>query len=197
MANTLLVKRTTAPGRVPGLADLSLGELAVNTTDGKLYFKRSLSGAETIVDVTAGALSDAEIFAKVAAQDGAGSGLDADRLDGLEASAFATLSGATFTGTVTAPDFVSSSDLRLKSDIQQIPDALAKLQSLHGVTFHMAGSERRQMGLIAQEVQIIAPEAVVEAEGVLRLAYGNLIGLLVEAIKDLAHQVEQLKGTTP
>jgi hypothetical protein len=191
MANTLLVKRTTAPGRVPGLADLSLGELAVNTTDGKLYFKRSLSGAETIVDVTA------EIFAKVAAQDGAGSGLDADRLDGLEASAFATLSGATFTGTVTAPDFVSSSDLRLKSDIQQIPDALAKLQSLHGVTFHMAGSERRQMGLIAQEVQIIAPEAVVEAEGVLRLAYGNLIGLLVEAIKDLAHQVEQLKGTTP
>ena len=60
----------------------------------------------------------------------------------------------------------------------------------------MAGSERRQMGLIAQEVKAVAPEAVIEAEGVLRLAYGNLIGLLVEAIKDLAHQVDQLKRTT-
>ena len=53
------------------------------------------------------------------------------------------------------------------------------------------------MGLLAQHVQRVAPEAVIEAEGVLRLAYGNLIGLLVEAIKDLATQVDQLKGTTP
>ena len=52
----------------------------------------------------------------------------------------------------------------------------------------------RQMGLVAREVQAVAPEAVVEAEGVLRLAYGNLVGLLVEAIKDLGREVEQLKG---
>ena len=39
-------------------------------------------------------------------------------------------------------------------------------------------------------------EAVIEAEGILRLAYGNLIGLLVEAIKDLAREVDQLKRTT-
>jgi hypothetical protein len=57
----------------------------------------------------------------------------------------------------------------------------------------MAGSNVRQTGLIAQEVQAVAPEAVIETEGVLRLAYGNLIGLLVEAIKDLAHEVDQLK----
>ena len=67
--------------------------------------------------------------------------------------------------------------------------------ALTGVTFTMAGSGARQMGLIAQDVQAVAPEAVVEAEGVLRLAYGNLIGLLVEAIKDLATQVDQLKRT--
>jgi hypothetical protein len=53
------------------------------------------------------------------------------------------------------------------------------------------------MGLLAQEVQLVAPEAVLEAEGVLRLAYGNLIGLLVEAIKDLAREVDQLNRTTP
>ena len=46
----------------------------------------------------------------------------------------------------------------------------------------MTCSDTRQMGLIAQEVQAVSPEAVVETEGILRLAYGNLVGLLVEAI---------------
>ena len=195
MPNILLLKRSTVAGRAPVPADLVLGELAVNVTDGKLYLKKSTSGVESIVDVTAGGMTDAELFAKVTAQDGLGSGLDADLLDGNHASAFALLSGATFTGTVTAPNFVSSSDARLKSDIAPISDALAKVQALSGVTFTMAGGETRQMGLIAQEVQPVAPEAVVEAEGILRLAYGNLVGLLVEAIKDLAQEVDQLKRT--
>jgi hypothetical protein len=195
MANTLLVKRTTVAGRVPTTAQLAAGELAVNVTDGKLYLKKSTSGVESIVDVTSAALTDAQIFAKVTAQDGAGSGLDADLLDGSHASAFALLSGATFSGTVTAPNFVSSSDARLKADIAPIQDALPKVQALTGVTFTMVGSNLRQMGLIAQQVKVVAPEAVVEAEGILRLAYGNLVGLLVEAIKDLAAEVDQLKRT--
>ncbi|THD71829.1 hypothetical protein E7681_17115 [Thalassobius vesicularis] len=139
----------------------------------------------------------AQVRAKLVTVDGSGSGIDADLLDGSHASAFALLSGATFSGTVTAPNFVSSSDVRLKSDIETIVDALAKVRAINGVTFTMAGSDARQMGLIAQEVQAVAPEAVVEAEGVLRLAYGNLVGLLVEAIKDLAKQVDQLKRTAP
>lgn len=195
MVNTLLVKRTTVAGRVPTTAQLAAGELAVNVTDGKLYLKKATGGVESIVDVTSATLTDAQIFAKVTAQDGSASGLDADLLDGNHASAFALLSGATFAGTVTAPNFVSSSDARLKSDIVLIPDALTKLQALTGVTFIMAGSDARQMGLIAQEVQAVAPEAVTEVEGVLRLAYGNLIGLLVEAIKDLSAEVDHLKRT--
>jgi hypothetical protein len=197
MPNILLLKRSAVAGRAPVPADLVLGELAVNVTDGKLYLKKATGGVESIVDVTAGGMTDAELFAKVTAQDGPGSGLNADLLDGTHASAFALLAGATFTGTVTAPNFVSSSDARLKSDIAPIPDALAKVLALTGVTFAMAGSDVRQMGLIAQEVQAVAPEAVVEAEGVLRLAYGNLVGLLVEAIKDLAQEVDQLKRSAP
>ena len=139
----------------------------------------------------------AQVRAKLVTVDGSGSGIDADLLDGSHASAFAKLTGATFSGVVTAPNFVSSSDTRLKSDIAHITDALAKVQALNGVTFTMAGSEARQMGLIAQEVQAVSPEAVVETEGVLRLAYGNLVGLLVEAIKDLAKEVDQLKRSAP
>ena len=103
----------------------------------------------------------------------------------------------TFTGVVTAPDFVTTSDARLKTAIAPITDALTKLQQLNGVTFEMAGDPRPRMGLLAQDVQAVAPEAVIETEGILRLAYGNLIGLLVEAIKDLATQVEQLKRSAP
>jgi hypothetical protein len=159
MPNILLLKRSAVAGRAPVPADLVLGELAVNVTDGKLYLKKSTSGVESIVDVTAGGMTDAELFAKVTTQDGAGSGLDADLLDGTHASAFAQLAGATFTGVVTAPNFVSSSDARLKSDIAPISDALAKVQALTGVTFTMTGSDVRQMGLIAQDVQAVAPEA--------------------------------------
>ncbi len=103
----------------------------------------------------------------------------------------------TFTGVVTAPDFVTTSDARLKTSVTPITDALAKLHCLNGVTFQMEGDPRQRIGLLAQEVQAVAPEAVIETEGVLRLAYGNLIGLLVEAIKDLSLQVDQLKRTKP
>ena len=254
MVNTLLVKRTAVPGRVPNAAQLAAGELAMNITDGKLFLKR-VSGSETVVELgqtgpqgpvgptgpqgatgstgpkgdpgnsgvpgpagpqgapgptgargprghtgsrgPAGAngSSDtaAQVRAKLVTVDGAGSGIDADLLDGSHASAFARLSGATFSGTVTAPNFVSSSDVRLKSDITHIPNGLAKVAALTGVTFNMSGCDARQMGLVAQDVLRVAPEAVVEQEGVLRLAYGNLVGLLVEAIKDLAEEVDQLK----
>lgn len=135
----------------------------------------------------------AQVRDKLKTVDGSGSGIDADLLDGSHASAFARLSGATFSGTVTAPNFVSSSDARLKSNVAVIGDALSKVQALTGVTFTMVGSDGRQMGLIAQEVQAVAPEAVVEAEGILRLAYGNLVGLLIEAIKDLKQELDHMK----
>ena len=65
--------------------------------------------------------------------DGSGSGLDADLLDGQQASAFARLSGASYSGTVSAPNFASTSDARLKSKIAQIGSALELVQSLTGV----------------------------------------------------------------
>lgn len=136
----------------------------------------------------------AQVREKLKTVDGSGSGIDADLLDGLHASSFARLSGAIFSGTVTAPNFVSSSDARLKTNVTPISDALQKVQALTGVTYNMIDGGSREIGLIAQDVQAVAPEAVVETEGLLRLAYGNLVGLLVEAIKDLSAEVEHLKG---
>jgi hypothetical protein len=57
MANTIKLKRSSVAGKVPTTSDLSLGELGLNTYDGKLYAKKSVSGTESIVEIGAGAAS--------------------------------------------------------------------------------------------------------------------------------------------
>ena len=108
-------------------------------------------------------------------------------------AAKAALSGATFSGVVTAPNFVSSSDIRLKSEVETIANALALVSALRGVRFTMNGS--RQIGVIAQEVESVLPEVVRVGEaGQLSVAYGNITGLLIEAVKELAARVAILEG---
>lgn len=55
MANTIKVRQSSVAGKVPTTAQLALGELAINTTDGKLFLKKNVSGKESIVDVTSAA----------------------------------------------------------------------------------------------------------------------------------------------
>ena len=72
--------------------------------------------------------------------------------------------------------------------------ALDKICQLTGYTYFKINQELRQTGLIAQEVQKILPEAVTEKDdGVLGLAYGNLMGLIVEGIKELKTQLDDIK----
>jgi hypothetical protein len=107
-------------------------------------------------------------------------------------AAKAALAGAIFTGVVTAPNFVSSSDARLKSEVETIADALALVCALRGVRFTMGGT--RQIGVIAQEVDPILPEVVHEdLRGQLSVAYGNITGLLIEAVKELTARVAALE----
>jgi len=93
----------------------------------------------------------------------------------------------TATGNVTA-----YSDERLKSDIVTIPDALEKVKALRGVNFTKDGEA--STGVIAQEVQQVIPEVVHENDEYLSVAYGNLVGVLIEAVKELSAEVEALKA---
>jgi hypothetical protein len=83
------------------------------------------------------------------------------------------------------------SDQRLKDDIEKITDALKKLERIEGKTFIFKNKpRRRRAGLIAQEVQAILPEAVFEDDwGNKKIDYSAVIGLLVNAIKELAEKV--------
>ena len=60
----------------------------------------------------------------------------------------------------------------------------------------MLGTGQRQAGVIAQEIEKVLPEVVVQNEdnGYLTVAYGNIVALLIEAIKELSNEVKELKG---
>ncbi|MFW9615049.1 hypothetical protein [Aquabacterium sp.] len=60
MAQVIKVKQSSVAGKVPTTTQLQLGELALNTTDGKLYFKKNVSGTESIVTVSASTASQGE-----------------------------------------------------------------------------------------------------------------------------------------
>lgn len=102
----------------------------------------------------------------------------------------------TTTGQFTASNNVTAfSDARLKTDVKIISDALAKVQGMRGVTFsRIDAGGRRQAGVIAQEVLPHLPEVVFETDdGILHVAYGNIVSVLIEAIKELAARVEELE----
>lgn len=105
------------------------------------------------------------------------------------------------TGHFTATGNVAAySDIRLKDNVKRIESALDKVQALNGVTFtrnDLVDKNKRYVGLIAQEVLSAVPEAVTvqgDANETLAVDYQGLVGLLVEAVKELAQQIKKQKG---
>jgi hypothetical protein len=97
------------------------------------------------------------------------------------------------TGALTAVSHVSSSDERLKSDIQTLTNAVQTVENLRGVSY--LRNDKPEIGVIAQEVEKILPMLVQEdPEGYKTVAYGNMVGLLIEAVKELSAEVKALKA---
>ena len=87
------------------------------------------------------------------------------------------------------------SDERLKKNIQRIPNALDKVMQIDGVTFDRLDNGERGTGVVAQQLQKVLPEAVLaDKEGMLSVAYGNTVGLLIEAMKEQQAQIEALRA---
>ena len=88
----------------------------------------------------------------------------------------------------------SGSDIDLKKNIQTITNALDKVLQLRGVEFDWKSTNEHQIGVIAQEVENIIPEVVVGENGDKAVAYGNLVSVLIEAIKELTQRVIELEN---
>ena len=101
-------------------------------------------------------------------------------------------------------DIIAYSDRRKKTDIVTIENALDKVKEMRGVFYTKIGEEEkgRKVGVIAQEMNEVLPEVVTYAEDIdeYGVAYGNIVGVLIEAIKEQQKQIDELKaiinGTT-
>jgi len=94
-------------------------------------------------------------------------------------------------------DVIAYSDARVKDNVLTIENALDKVKSLRGVSYTRNDSEDKstKIGVIAQEVLSILPEVVQQDDnGNYSVAYGNIVGVLIEAIKEQQKQIDELKN---
>tara|TARA_B000000609_G_scaffold43130_1_gene31076 strand:+ start:335 stop:1741 length:1407 start_codon:yes stop_codon:yes gene_type:complete len=103
----------------------------------------------------------------------------------------------TCNGNITA--FGNASDIKLKENVEVIDNAVDKIKELKGVTFTYKKDGKKSTGLIAQDLEKVLPEAVytakdLEDEEHLAIRYGNTVGLLVEAIKELEARIKELEN---
>ena len=96
----------------------------------------------------------------------------------------------TATGTVQGAEVTATSDERLKSDIETIDNALDKVMNMRGVSY--VKQAEKGIGVIAQEIEKVLPEVVTDGE-YKSVAYGNIVGVLIEAIKEQQKQIDELK----
>ena len=96
---------------------------------------------------------------------------------------------ATLAGTLT-----ESSDARLKTNINTIDSALDKVTQMRGVTYDSTDFDMSGTGIVAQELERIAPELVENNDEYKSVAYTKLTAYLIEAIKELNNEIKELKG---
>ena len=122
-----------------------------------------------------------------------GSGIGSDSLTTGEITAdtitvgFITAANASVAGIITAQDFNSLSDRRVKENIRNIEDPLEKVDKINGVHFDFINSGKKSMGVIAQEVEEVFPE-LISGSYPISVNYNGLIGLLIESVKELKAQ---------
>ena len=88
----------------------------------------------------------------------------------------------------------TSSDIRLKENIVKIPDTLTKIEQIHGYYYNYIGTESTHIGIMAQEVKPIFPEAVSTVKDHLVVNYSELIPVLINSINELNKKVTSLEA---
>ena len=98
----------------------------------------------------------------------------------------------TASGIITAQDFNSTSDIKLKTNIERISDPIEKVLQIDGVSFNWIGNGKPSLGVIADNVQEVLPEIVTDGDPK-TVNYNGLIGLLIEAVKEQQSEINSLK----
>jgi hypothetical protein len=98
------------------------------------------------------------------------------------------------TGTLTSTVLATSSDHRLKTNVSTLNDSVGIISQLRGVSFDRIDTGIRDYGVIAQEIEEIIPSVVHHSiDGYKSVSYNSIIGFLIEAIKELKQEIDELK----
>jgi hypothetical protein len=113
---------------------------------------------------------------------------------------FLTSAGAWASYTDNSGNFVATgnvtaySDARVKKDGRTINGALQLVERMRGVHYRRIDNDAEGVGVIAQEMQAVLPEVVqANEDGTLSVAYGNVVAVLIEALKEMSRRVEFLE----
>ena len=126
------------------------------------------------------------------------SGSEKARIDSSGNLLVGTTSGSdkvTVNGTVSATNFNTTSDATLKTNVETLTGSLDAVNALRGVSFDWIENGGSEVGFIAQEVEEVLPEVVsTNDQGIKSVKYGNMVAVLVEALKEQQAQIDELKA---
>ena len=101
----------------------------------------------------------------------------------------------TVNGTVSATNFNTTSDATLKTNVETLTGSLDAVKAMRGVSYDWIENGNSEVGVIAQEVEAIVPDVVsTNDQGIKSVKYGNLVGVLIEAIKEQQQRIEALEA---
>ena len=172
------------------------------TSSGTAALAEGLTGTPdiTVGTITATSFSgDGSGLTGVASTDNIQTATKATFLSGVTVAGVTTTSSnvnvtgnVTVTGDVSATNFNSSSDITLKQDVSVIDNALEMISQLEGVSWKWKESLKPSLGVTAQNVETVAPELVSNGDHK-SVNYNGLIGISIEAVKELKSEVDELK----
>lgn len=150
------------------------------------------AGSWTADTTSSGGSGSASIYAQVGSTHywySNGSTTDGNNISPAQVFTIVAGGNATLAGTLT-----ESSDARLKTNINTIDSALDKVTQMRGVTYDRTDFDMSGTGIVAQELERIAPELVENNDEYKSVAYTKLTAYLIEAIKELNNEIKELKG---
>ena len=177
--------------------------LTINAANGN-YLTSNYNSTSNSFQITSGITgTDYTLYSGVDKTNGCGY-IQSKSMGGVSSSLYLNPQGGTVysntlsvTGTIYASGTITQqSDINAKKDIETIVDALDKVKRMRGVYYTMRDTNKRSLGLIAQETQQVIPEVVTcdPSGNNIGISYGNIVGLLVEAIKQSDGEIDLLKS---
>lgn len=96
-------------------------------------------------------------------------------------------------GNLSATNFTSLSDKSKKTNIKPIENPIQIVKNIEGVRYNWIDNNNPSIGVIAQDIEKVIPEVVnINSDGLKSVSYGNIVGVLIEAIKEQQKQIDDL-----